>query len=105
MIRTAGSHNYYVYITTNKNKQVLCIGVTNNLQKRLKEHIVDAKSFKKHFAGRYNCIHLVYYERYELIEDAIRRETEIKDWRREKKIALINASNPEWPFMNDDLVA
>jgi len=103
MIRTSGSHNYYVYITTNKNKQVLYIGVTNHLSRRMQEHSDDAKTSKKHFAGRYNCVNLIYYERYERIEDAISRETELKDWRREKKIALVNASNPDWRFLNEEL--
>jgi putative endonuclease len=45
----------------------------------------------------------LYYERYEFVEDAIRREKEIKGWRRSKKEALINTENPEWRFLNDEI--
>jgi putative endonuclease len=103
MIRTSGTHNYYVYVVTNKTKQVLYIGVTNNLSKRIDEHLRDSQTLKQTFAGKYNCVHLVYYERYQWIQDAINRETELKDWRREKKDNLITDHNPTWRFLNDEL--
>ena len=70
--------NYFIYILTNKIKTVLYTGVTNNLKRRLFEHKEDAKGQKKTFAGKYNCYYLVYYERFQLIEHAIKREKEIK---------------------------
>ena len=103
MIRTTGSHNYYVYVVTNKSKRVLYIGVTNNLSKRINEHLQDSLTEKKTFAGKYNCVNLVYFERYQWIQDAINRETELKDWRREKKDKFITQHNPTWRFMNDEL--
>ena len=76
--------NYFTYILTNKNKTVLYTGVTNNLKRRLFEHQEDAKGVKGTFAGKYNCYYLVYYERFQLIEHAIKREKEIKGWNRSK---------------------
>ena len=103
-MKTPGSHNYIVYIITNKNKTVLYTCVTNDLNRRLDEHEESAKSFwHNSFAGHYNAYFLLHYERYEFIEDAIAREKEIKGWRRSKKEALINTENPEWRFLNDEV--
>ncbi len=93
-------YRYYVYITTNKNKTALYIGVTNNIARRLAEHFAD----KTGFAGKYRCHNLVYCEIHNNIADAIAREKEIKKWRREKKVVLIEAQNPEWRFMNDEIL-
>ena len=84
---------YFVYILTNKTNKVLYTGVTNNLERRLyehKNHLVDG------FSSKYNTNKLVYYEVSESIESAIAREKQIKAYRRDKKIALINESNSEW---------
>jgi putative endonuclease len=75
-------HNYFVYILTNKNKTVLYIGVTNDLQRRIYEH---ENSLLPGFTQKYNCHFLVYYEHFRNIDDAISREKELKKWRREKK--------------------
>ena len=93
--------NYFTYILTNKNKTVLYTGVTNNLKRRLNEHQEDAKGAKNTFAGKYNCYYLVYYERFQLIDHAIKREKEIKGWKRDKKEKLIEDFNSEWKFLND----
>ncbi len=95
-------YNFYVYITTNPIKTVLYIGVTNNLRRRLSEHI-ENKGNKNSFAGKYYCHNLVYYEHFTHIDYAIRREKELKKWSREKKNALILSSNPEWKFLNDEV--
>ncbi len=97
------NHNYYVYILTNKSKKVLYIGVTNDLDRRLFEHKEDSLSLKKSFAGKYNVIFLIYYKHYQYINNAIEREKELKEWRREKKEALINSFNPDWEFLNDQI--
>jgi len=97
---TLGGHNYFVYIITNSNRTVLYTGVTNDLYSRLKEHEKDAKTTKKHFTGKYNVYFLIYWERFEYIEDAIDREKEIKGWTRKKKENLINTVNPQWIFLN-----
>jgi putative endonuclease len=96
--------NYYVYILTNKYKNVLYVGVTNDLPRRLYEHSIQ-KLRKKAFTFRYNCDFIVYYENYRNVEDAMSREIEIKKWRREKKNALIESSNPEWKFLNEEVMA
>lgn len=102
-MKPIGTHNYFIYITTNKEKKVLYIGVTNDLRIRLNQHYEDSVTSKKHLAGKFNCYNLIYFERYQYINDAIDRETEIKDCRRSKKEDLIAELNPEWNFLNDEV--
>jgi len=94
-------HNYFVYITTNINKTVLYIGVSNDLKRRLFEHQQDSINSKNTFAGKYNCYHLIYFERFQYIEHDISREKEMKGWKRIKKEKLISEFNPEWKFLNN----
>ncbi len=94
-------HNYYLYITTNPYKTVLYTGVTNDLERRLQEHLEDNMNGRKTFAGKYFCYNLIYYEWYQNIHEAIQREKEIKGWTRAKKEKLINSFNPGWRFLND----
>ncbi len=96
--------SYIVYIITNKNKSTLYIGVTNNIQKRLSQHYFDSENAKKSFAGKYNCYYLLYYEVFEDVNLAILREKELKSWRREKKNKLISDFNPDWEFLNNDVL-
>lgn len=86
-------HQYWTYILTNTARNVMYVGVTNNLENRVTEHRVGSGSV---FTRRYNAHTLVYAEDYQLIEDAIAREKEIKAWRRSKKDALVSAVNPTW---------
>lgn len=102
-MKPLGTHNYFVYITTNKNKTVLYTGVTSHLKKRLYEHEQDAKTEKLHFTGKYNAYYLIYWERFQYIEHAINREKQIKGWLRVKKELLISEFNPDWNFLNDQL--
>lgn len=102
-MKPIGTHNYFVYITTNKLKTVLYTGVTNDLARRLYEHEQDATTGKKHFAGRYNVYYLLYWERFQYIAHAIEREKQIKGWVRKKKEALISAFNPDWRFLNEEI--
>ena len=97
-------YNYFVYILTNKYRTTLYIGMTNNIQKRLSQHIFDFENAKQSFAGKYGCIYLVYYEGYEFPKIAIEREKELKKWRREKKNQLINSFNPKWEFLNNQII-
>ena len=92
---------YYVYILTNKNKTVLYVGVTNNLQRRLNEHI-NHEDHINAFTKRYNCNHLIYFEEHEDVNLAIEREKKLKGWRREKKNSLISELNPEWKFLEGE---
>ena len=103
MIEPQSKFNYWVYITTNPKKTVLYTGVTNDLERRMSEHIRDNMNDKKSFAGKYFCYNLIYFEYYSYIADAIAREKEIKNWTRAKKEVLINSVNPNWHFLNDDI--
>ncbi len=94
---------YYVYLLSSKNGHALYTGITNDLQRRIGEHYLDSIGAKKTFAGKYNCIHLVHYEEFNLVDRAISREKEIKAWRREKKEALIAEHNPERKSLNGKL--
>ena len=92
-------HLYYVYIVTNPERTVLYTGVTNNLPQRLIEHWVS-RGNSKTFAGKYYCYNLVYFEEFQYVYNAIAREKEIKGWRRDKKLLLIDTRNPDWVFLN-----
>ena len=83
---------YYVYIMTN-GVRTLYIGVTNNLMRRVFEH---KEKLAEGFTKKYNITMLVYYETTGDIQAAIAREKQLKSWRRSKKIALIESSNPQW---------
>lgn len=97
-------YNYFVYIMTNEYRTALYIGVTNNIQRRISQHYFDSQNLKKSFAGKYNCIYLVYYEGFEYPNDAINREKAIKKWRREKKNQLISEFNPKWENLNTQIM-
>jgi len=84
---------YYVYIVTSVNRKVMYVGVTNNLENRLAQHRGGTGSV---FTSRYRVDALVHAEEYQYVEDAIAREKEIKGWRRSKKDALVEATNPSW---------
>ncbi|WP_421945611.1 GIY-YIG nuclease family protein [Pedobacter sp.] len=95
------SHNYFVYILTNKSRTVIYTGVTNDLAIRLQQHIEGKNKFS--FTKKYNCHYLIFFERHQYIEHAIEREKEIKGWSRAKKNALIELENPHWIFFNDSI--
>ena len=84
---------YYVYMLTNQRKTVLYTRMTSGLTKRTIQH--KEKKYPG-FTQRYNVDRLVYYESHEMVEEAIKREKEIKRWLRRKKEALIDGFNPEW---------
>lgn len=102
MYKTLGTHNYYIYILTNKNKTVLYVGFTNNLKERLYYH-ENPEAHSKSFTSKYKCCYLIYWEHYDNVDIAITREKEIKAWRREKKEKLIVQFNPEWNFLNNEI--
>ena len=95
------SKKYYVYILTNKEKTVLYTGVTNDLEQRIMEHYTGKES-KHSFTTKYRCYYLLFYEGFDYINNAIAREKEIKGWRKEKKLELIKAFNPEFGFLNEE---
>ncbi|GAB4030840.1 GIY-YIG nuclease family protein [Spirosoma gilvum] len=92
-----------MYITTNDTCNVLYIGMTNDLIRRMQEHF-ENKGKPETFAGKYCCYNLVYWEPHQYVLNAIDREKEIKKWRREKKEALIREFNPEMRFLNKEIM-
>lgn len=98
-MHSEGHHTYHVYIITNKSKSVIYTGVTNYLSRRLFEHSENIKLKKKTFASKYKCKHLLYYEKFTWVHEAIAREKEIKGWSREKKMDLIKTINPNLNFL------
>ena len=88
---------YYVYIMASKGR-VIYVGVTGFLMARVLRHRAGEGGA---FTQKYGVHRLVYYHSFQNVGDAIARETEIKKWRREKKVALIRAENPTW----EDLAA
>ena len=86
-------HHYYVYIVTNISKNVLYLGVTNSLVRRINEHFAGQI---EGFTKKYNCKYLVYYEHYDDINMAITREKQIKKWGEVKKNKLNEKLNPGW---------
>ena len=91
----------FTYITTNKNNTVLYVGVTSDLKDRIHQH--KTKHFATSFTAKYNIDKLVYFEFYSRIEEAIAREKQLKAGSRQKKIELINAFNPGWEDLFEDL--
>jgi putative endonuclease len=89
---------YYIYILTNVNRTVLCIGVTNNLQRRINEH----KAGFSDFTRRYKVHQLVYFEEYPDIKAAIAREKQLKAGSRQKKLDLINEFNRDWADLSQE---
>ena len=83
----------YTYILFSQRNGTLYVGVTSNLKKRITEH---KEKLIPGFTQKYNVDKLGYFEEYSDIRLAIQREKELKGWTRKKKIALLEASNPQW---------
>jgi putative endonuclease len=92
--------NPFVYIMASGRNGTLYVGVTSNLIKRVWQHKHD----KKGFTGRYEVFDLVYFEQHGSMETAIVREKQIKEWKRQWKMRLIEQMNPEWKDMWDDIL-
>ena len=90
-----------IYIMMNKNKTTLYIGVTSDLLSRILEH--KTHKYPTSFTSKYNLEYCVYFEAFLTIEDAIGREKQIKRYRREKKNALIESTNPNWEDLFDSI--
>ena len=90
----------FVYIETNRAHTVLYTGVTGNLAKRAYQH---REGLIPGFAQRYNVRKLVWYEASDDIRFAIEREKQIKAGSRQRKLDLINAINPGWRDLSEDI--
>jgi putative endonuclease len=89
----------FVYIMSNKNRTTLYIGVTNNLERRVKEHKIG---LNEGFTSKYKLHDLVYFERIFGISQAIQREKQLKRWHRDWKFNLIKNENPELRDLSAD---
>ena len=90
--------NYYVYILANNSKTIY-IGLTDDLKRRLFEYknkLIDG------FTKKYNLTKVFYFETNNQIEDAIRREKQLKNWHRQWKIIFIESVNKEWKDLSLD---
>lgn len=95
------SKNYYVYILASKRNGTLYLGITNDLVKRVWEHknkIADG------FTQKYEVTKLVYFESTPDPNAAITREKQLKKWKRNWKLRLIESKNPFWKYLYHDLV-
>jgi len=93
--------NSYIYIMTNKSNTTIYIGVTSDLVKRVYEH---KQKLLDGFTKKYNINKLVYYEVYSDISEAIKREKQLKTFKREWKNQLIDKDNKNWNDLYDDIL-
>lgn len=91
---------YYVYMMSNYTNNVLYIGVTNDLVRRVAEHKAHVNDG---FTAKYNCKKLVYFEDFENVEDAISREKQLKQWYRDWKNNLVAEMNPQWKDLAEEV--
>ena len=91
----------YVYIMANRRNGTLYTGVTSDLIGRVYQHKND---LTEGFSSRYQCHSLVYFEVHESVYEAIRREKQIKAWKRKWKLELIESNNPEWKDLYTELL-
>ncbi len=90
-----------VYILTNKRNGTLYIGVTSNLTQRIGQH---RDGLIGGFAKKYGLTTLVWYQHFDDLQDARRREVQMKEWKRAWKVELIEAINPDWRDLSASLV-
>jgi len=93
--------SFYVYILSNKSNQVVYTGVTSNLVQRVWQH---KNKTADGFTSKYNVNKLVYFEVHDNAEAAIKREKNIKDWKRSWKDELIKKENPDWQDLCETLI-
>jgi putative endonuclease len=92
---------YYTYILTNERDDKLYVGMAESLTARVFRHKGKRAS---EFTARYNVRKLVYYEKHKSIEDALKRERQLKTWNRQWKIRLIESRNPDWKDLFSEVI-
>jgi putative endonuclease len=97
---TRKMNKYFVYILASKKNGTLYIGFTDNLLRRIIEH---KEKLNISFTSKYGIDKLVYYETFKYADEAIRREKNIKKWKRDWKIELIEMNNKEWKDLFFDI--
>ena len=95
-----GAAAMWLYIMASGWNGTPYVGITNSLSRRIGEHREGKGS---EFVRKYGVIHLVYAEKFMSIRDAIEQEKRVKRWRRDRKIALIEAGNPTWRDLYDTI--
>ena len=90
-------HHYYVYLVASHTRVLYC-GVTNSIRRRVMEHRAGTI---QGFTSAYNCKRFVWVEHHQYVDNAIAREKQLKHWSRQKKLALIQATNPEWNDLSE----
>ena len=93
--------SYFVYILASKKNGTLYIGVTSNLIKRIWEH---KNNLVEGFTKKYKVHKLVYFEQTENVQSALLREKQLKKWKREWKLKLIEKDNSEWKDLYDKIM-
>jgi putative endonuclease len=93
--------NCFVYMMASSRNGTLYVGVTSDLVKRVFQHKNDVADG---FTKKYRVHDLVWFESTPSIEEAVRKEKQIKDWKRAWKIALIEKENPEWRDLYADIL-
>ena len=93
---------FWLYILASKIGGTLYIGVTSNLVRRIHEHRTDAVPG---FTLKHDVHRLVYFERFDDIENAITREKQMKKWNRAWKVRLIERENPNWADLFDSIAS
>jgi len=86
-------HKYYVYILAGQRNGTIYIGITNDLQRRVYQH---KTGIKKGFTQKYGVSMLVYFEEFQQVNQTIERENNMKKWKRNWKLKLIEEDNPNW---------
>ena len=92
---------FYVYILASTRNGTLYIGFTSNLARRVYEH---KNGLIEGFSKKYNVHHLIFYEKFLFVDQALNREKRLKQWKRQWKIDLIEKFNPEWRDLYFDLI-
>ena len=92
---------YYTYILASQRNGTLYVGVTNDLIRRVFEH---AEGVVDGFTKDHGVKTLVYYEQYDDVRNAIQREKNLKHWKRDWKVALIESRNPDWHDLSRSLL-
>jgi len=96
------TRSYFVYLLASRRRGTLCVGVTNDLLKRVWQH---KQGLVEGFTKRYGIKTLVWYEQTDSIESAMTREKQIKKWNRDWKVELIEKNNPQWKDLYEDIAA
>lgn len=92
--------HYFIYILASSKNGTLYIGVTNSIERRIEEH--KNNQDQNCFTAKYNVNLLVYFETFQYIDDAIKREKQLKKWKRQWKINLIEEENKDWKDLSEN---